>query len=159
MTPWTSPTPTTVQPIIGVAFAQMIGGPNQLYLHNVRPASNVDELSGVEGLMPKFARRRSAPANHQVVSDEVDAEMYDGSDSGISSMKGLAEWLKEEKDESKDEPLTRLRELSAFALCGFGQFDAPLGIGVYNKERRASLLRQGLTERGRLRGRGVRLPV
>ena len=74
-------------------------------------------------------------------------------------MRGLAAWLKAEKDESKDEPWARLNELSTFDLCGFGQFDASLGVGVYNKDRRASLLRKGLTERDRLRDRGARVPV
>ena len=49
-------------------------------------------------------------------------------------------------------------ELSTFALCGFGQFDAKLVIGVYNKERKATLQRQGLAERDRLWGRGARVP-
>ena len=77
MTPWISPAPTTTQPIIGCASAQILGGGNNQTLNNIRPASNVDELSGVDGLMPKFARRRSSPATHQAVSGEVDAEMYD----------------------------------------------------------------------------------
>ena len=67
--------------------------------------------------------------------------------------------MKAEKDESKDEPWTRLNELSTFALCGFGQFEASLGVGVYNKERKASLLRQGLTERDRLWDQGIRAPI
>ena len=48
MTPRVVPVQTTVRPIIGCAAAQMFGGSNRLPLHNVRPASNVDELSGVE---------------------------------------------------------------------------------------------------------------
>ena len=74
-------------------------------------------------------------------------------------MKGLAAWLKAEKDENKDEPWARLNGLATFDLCGFRQFEASLGVGVYNKERRASLLIQGLTERDRLWDSGIRVPI
>ena len=158
MTPWITPNLSSCQPIIGCAAKQMVSGPVPLQLKNSRPASNIDELSGVEGLMPKFVRRRSAPASHQVVTDEIDAEMYDA-DPEITSMRGLADFLKAEKEEGKDEPWTRLNELATFALCGFGQFNAVLAVGVYNKERKASLLRQGLTERDRLWDRGIRVPI
>ena len=48
MTPWTSSVHTTTQPVIGCAPAQMIGGASLMMPNNIRPASNVDELSGVE---------------------------------------------------------------------------------------------------------------
>ena len=156
MTPRGTSTRTTTQPVIGCASKQMVGGPQ---LHNIRPHSNIDELSGVEGLMPQFARRRSAPASHQVVTGDIDYEMYDTGESDIHSINNFAAWVKAEKDESKDEPWTRLNELSTFALCGFGQFEASLGVGVYNKERKESLLRQGLAERDRLWGQGIRVPI
>ena len=65
--------------------------------HNERPSSNIDELSGVEGSMPKFARRRSPPSTHQVVTDEVDAEMYDKADADVSSIKCLTSWMRERR--------------------------------------------------------------
>ena len=83
-----------MQPAIGCASKQIIGGSSPLSLHNIRPPSNIDELSGAEGLMPQFVRRRSAPATHQVVTDEIDAEMYDTGDMDGTSMKSLAAPIK-----------------------------------------------------------------
>ena len=154
--PWTTVTKEKVNPSMGCAAKQMRGGQP---MGNVLPASNIDELSGVEGLMPQFSRRRSAPSTHQVVTGEVDVEMYDKHDQDVTSSKGLSSWLKGEKDDSKEEPWARLNELATFALCGFGQFSATLGVGVYNNERRTTLLRQGMTDRDRLWDRGIRVPI
>ena len=109
--------------------------------------------------MPQFVRRRSAPAAHQVITDEVDAGMYESKPGEVSDMRELASLLKAGKEDNKDEPWARLNELSTFALFGFGQFDAKLAIGVYNKERRSTLQRQGLAERDRLWDRGVKVPI
>ena len=155
-TPWPTASVEVTQPKIGSASVQMM---DKVSRNNVKPASNIDELSGVETLLPKFIRRRSAPATHQVVTDEVDFEMYDKVDRDASSLEDLSVWLKGEKGDSKEEPWTRLNELACFALCGFGQFNATLGIGVFNKERRSTLIRQGLTDRDRLWGGGVRVPI
>ena len=123
------------QPVIGQALCQMPGQSSSANIVNITPSKRLDDLEGVEQLMPQFVRRRSAPAAHQVITDEVDAEMYESKPVEISDMRELASLLKAEKDDSKGEPRTRLNELSTFALCGFGQFDAKLAIGVYNKER------------------------
>ena len=153
--------PTTpvcpVQHAIGNAASQILGLSPQS--HNMIPASAIDELSGVDGPMPRFIRRRSAPVGHCVVSDCVDAEMYDKGEKDITDMKDLSIWLKAGKENTKDEPWTRLTELSCFGLCGFGQFDSTLAIGVYNKDSRTALLRQGATERERMWDLGARAPV
>ena len=145
-----------IQPLIGKAAAQMISGSVQL--RNLIAPSQIDELSGVEGLMPRFIRRMSAPAGHYVATDEVDAEMYDKGEKDILNVKDISTWLKAEKDETKDELWTRLADLARFSLCGFGKFDSSLAIGVYNKDRRTTLLRQGGTERERLWDLGARVP-
>ena len=128
-------------------------------ISNITEASNLDDIAGVSGLMPRFIRRSSVPAGRQVVSDEVDAEMYDKADGDILSFKDLSSWLKSEKDENKDEPWARLNELATFAMCGHGQYSASLAVGVYGKETKSTLQRQGLTERDRLRGQGVRVHI
>ena len=148
-----------LQPIIGQASDQMPSQSSQPKISNVIPPSNLDDFEGVEGLMPKFVRRRSAPAAHQVITDEVDAEMYERGPGDVSDLRELASLIKAEKEDNKDEPWTRLNELATFALCGFGQFNAKLAVGVYNKERKATLQRQGLSERDRLWDLGVRVPV
>ena len=62
--------------------------------------------------------------------------------SEVSDLKELASMIKAEKEDSKGESWTRLNELSTFPLCGFGQFNATLAIGVYTKERKSTLKRQ-----------------
>ena len=85
--------------------------------------------------------------------------MYDKIDGAVLSSEDLSSCAKTEKGESKDEPWTRLNELDTFSLCGFGRFPAALALGMYNKERKDTLQRQGLTERDRLWDQGVRVPV
>ena len=153
------PTEIAHQPQVGVAAEQMPGLEQRPLIANITVASNLDDLDGVEGLMPRFIRRRSAPAGHQVVSDEVDAEMYEKADGDILRFKDLSAWSESEKDENKDDPWTRLNESATFAMCGFVQFSASLAVGVYSKERKSTLLRQGLTERDMLRDQGARAPI
>ena len=74
-------------------------------------------------------------------------------------MRDLASWLKAGKDENKDEPWARLAALSRFALCGFGQFDATMSLGVYNKKRKNTTIRPGTDDKERLRGLGMRALV
>ena len=107
-------------PRVGAAADQMPGLSTRPLVSNLIEASNLDDLAGVEGIMPRFIRRKSAPAGHQVASGEIDSEMYDRLDGDIMNLKDLSSWLKAEKDEGKDEPWTRLGELATFALCGFG---------------------------------------
>ena len=149
------------QPVLGQASFQMPGQSTHVNIVNITPSKRLGDLEGLEQLMPQFVRRRSAPASHQVITDEVDAEMFESKSGEISDMRELASLLKAEKEDNKDEPWAMLNELSTFALCGFGQFEAKLGIGVYNKVRRSTLQRQGLTERerDRLWDRGVRVPI
>ena len=93
--------------------------PTQTGLHsahksNVGTASNLDDLAGVEGLMPKFARRRTAPAAHQVITDEVGAEMYDLSEGDVANFKDSDSRMQAGEEESKDDPWGRLNDLSTF---------------------------------------------
>ena len=91
-------------------------------IRNVTPPSAIDQLTGAEGVIPKFISRRSAPAAHQVVSDEVDAETFAKIDTESCSMKALSSWIMAEKDEGGGgEPWARLNELSTCPLCGIGQ--------------------------------------
>ena len=85
-------TTTDAQPAIGQESEQMPG-------QNAHP-SNFGDLAGVEGLMPKFVRRRSAPASHQVINDEVDAAMYERGTGEVSDLGELASPLKAEKGDS-----------------------------------------------------------
>ena len=126
---------------------------------NVIPPPDIDQMSGLEGRTPILIKGRYSTATHQVVTDEVGAETFDDPESDIRSLNDLSAWAKREKEASEDEPWARLNELGTFALCRFGLRTAFLGIGVYNKERMASTLRQGLTERGRMWGIGVRVPI
>ena len=80
---------------IGLASGQMPDG-SSVFVNLIAP-SHIDEFSGVEGAMPRFIRRRSAPAGHAVFTDEVDAEMYDRSEKDILNMRDLSSWLKAEK--------------------------------------------------------------
>ena len=153
------PTCAIRQPVIGQAVCQMPGQSPTSVIVNITPSLRLDDLAGVEQLMPQFVRRRSAPSAHQVITDEVDAEMYESRAGEVSDLRELASLVKAEKEDSKDEPWARLNELSTFSLCGFGQLDAKLAIGVYNKERKATLQRQGLTEGDRLWDRGIRVPI
>ena len=153
------PSDCSLAPKVGVAAEQMRGLSQRPSIANFIESSNLDDLAGVVGLTPRFIQRRSAPAGHQVVSDEVDAEMYEKAECDILNFEDLPPWLKSEKDEIKDEPWTRLNELSTFDMCGFGQFSASLAVGVYNKERKSTLRRQCLTERAMLWDQGVRVPI
>ena len=85
-------------PKVGVEAEQMPGFSQRPLISNLIEASNLDDLAGVGGLMPRFIRRKSSPAGHHVVPDEVDAEMYDRSERDILNLKDLASWLKAEKD-------------------------------------------------------------
>ena len=62
---------------MGQAFAQATGQSAHPKIVNLIASTNLDDLAGVEGCMPKFARRRSAPYAHHVIADEVGAEMYE----------------------------------------------------------------------------------
>ena len=159
MTSGTTRSDAVLQPKLGIASGQMPGLNRTPLVSNLVEASNLDDLAGVEGLMPKLVRRRSAPSGHQVITEEVDSEMYDKTDGDILNMKELSFRLKTEKDENMGDPWARLGELATFAMCGFSQFPASLAVGVYSKEGKSTLQRQGLTGRDRLWGRGVRVPL
>ena len=74
-------------------------------------------------------------------------------------MKDFACWLKSGIEDSKYEPCARLTEMSCCALCGFGQLQYTLVVGVYNKDRKITLLLQGTSGKERLRDLGARIPV
>ena len=158
----TSPSQNTrIRPIVGKAALQM---PNQTGMQpvatsNIRPSSNMGDLAGIEGLMPKFARRRSEPKALHVPTDAFDAEMMGRSEGDVVNFKNLDTRAKSEKEENKGEHWTMINELATLALCVFGQFGGPLAIGVYIMERSATLRRQGKTERDRLWGKGIRAPI
>ena len=107
---------------MGVAAEQMPGLWVKHLISNIIESSNLDGPAGVEGLMPRFIRRRSATSGHQVAPDEIDAEMYEKPDGVILSFKDLPSWLKTEKGESKDEPWARLNELATFPCAASGSF-------------------------------------
>ena len=49
-------------PKVGVAAEQMPGFSQRPLIPNLIESSNLDDLAGVEGLMPRFIRRKSVPA-------------------------------------------------------------------------------------------------
>ena len=55
-------------------------------------------------------------------------------------------------DGEKEETWNRLNELPAFALVGFGCFSVRIGAGAYNRERKATIARQSVTDRDALWG-------
>ena len=75
---------------MGRAEVQMPGQSAHPKIANLRASSNLADLAGVGFLAPKFARRRSAPTNHQVITDEVDAEKYDRADGAKMRLQDLA---------------------------------------------------------------------
>ena len=85
--------------------------------------------------------------------------MYDTAESDIVAVKEFPNRTKGGEEEGRDEPWARLSEMPTFALCGFGQFNAVLGIVFYNKEDKYSLSRQRITERDRLWDMGCRVPI
>ena len=62
--------------------------------------------------------------------------MYERGMGEVSDLGELPSLIKAEKEDSKDEPWTRLNDLSMFAHCGFGQFNETLAIGVYSKKKK-----------------------
>ena len=96
-----------LQPVIGQASYQTPGRLEHDHIANVTPARHLDDLDGVESLMPQFVRRRSATAAHQAVTDEVDAEMYESRTVEVSYLWELASLLKAEKEDSKDETMDK----------------------------------------------------
>ena len=49
--------------------------------------------------------------------------------------------------------------MTGFPLGGFGFFKTRLGVGTYNRERKATILRQFDTEKDALWGGGIRVPI
>ena len=121
----------------------------------------------MDSFYPDFLRKRIAPARHDVVADEVDKELLlSGPDStglgrefdGLSA--GIRDFLKNKNETgAKDETWARLTEMTGFSLGGFGFFKTRLVMGTYNRERKATILRQFTTDMDALRGGGLRAPI
>lgn len=179
--PVVSPPPTIVQGFVaptidsvGLSLApSLLVGPStgrSTSLTHITQAVAPSQ-SGMSAFYQDFLRRRMTPARHEVVADEVDKELLTESLvpgtqglRGISDSSGLSaeirDFLKHKtENEDKEETWTRLTELAAFSLGGFGFFQTRLGSGAYNRERKATVLRQFATEKDALWGAGVRVPV
>ena len=59
----------------------------------------------------------------------------------------------------KDETWNRLTEMTGFSLVGFGFFKTRLGMGTYNRERNATILRKFNSGKEALRGSVLRVPI
>ena len=59
----------------------------------------------------------------------------------------------------KDETRTRLTEMTGFPMGGFGFPKTRLGIGTYNRERKATILRQFAADKDSVWGGGLRVPI
>ena len=116
--------------MIGNASEQTPGRNSAPLIANMAPPSDVDDLSGVAGLAPRYALRRSAHAAHHWITDDVDAEMFGMLGPGIMNFRGAPSWVKTEKEEGGDEPAARLNELAKFDLFGFSQFYSMIAVDV-----------------------------
>ena len=73
---------------------------------------------------------------------------------------GIREFLKSRRENGyEEETCARMSEMAGFSLGGFGFFSARLGVGAYNRERKATILRQFVTEKDSLRIVGLRPPI
>ena len=106
------------------------------------------------GLMyPDFLRKRAVPDRHMVVLGEVDHGLLMESDkdrlAGLSPHGDIGALLKlkSDKHDEKEDTWDKLTELSLFALSGFGFFETKLGTGTYNREKKASVIRQSQTDK------------
>ena len=63
------------------------------------------------------------------------------------------------KNAEKEETWNRLNELTCFELAGFGFSQTPLGVRKYNREKKASIPRQGISDRDRFWDAGIRAPI
>lgn len=103
-------------------------------------------------------------------ADEVDKELLtDTATNGLPQGRGITDssglsaeirdFLKLKiENEEKEETCDRLTDRTAFSIGGFGFFQTRLGIGAYNLERKATIIRQFDTEKGALREAGLRAP-
>ena len=112
---------------------------------------------------PSFLKRHGSTSRHQVVADEVDRELMldvGGEDPlpGESDLSALIA-MEKENDDEKEDVWNRLTEMTTFAMAGFGFFKTSLGTGAYKRERRASSLRQGITNKDRFWGSGLRVTI
>ena len=102
-----------------------------------------------------------------MVAEEVDKELpsssrdhvYGGREfTGLSA--DIRDFLKNKDDSSaKDDTWARLTEMAGFSLGGFGFFKTRLGMGTYNRERKADILRKFTTDKDALWGGGLRGPI
>ena len=108
-----------------------------------------------------------ATARHDVVAEEVDKELSanvrdtDGMGREFSGLSAEIRGFLKNIDGSnpKDETCNRMTEMAGFSLGGFGFFKTRLGMGTYNRERKATSLRQFNTDKDALRGGGLRVPI
>ena len=114
---------------------------------------------------PSFLRNRIVPDRHAVATDEADHDSIQEQERatvsdkiGASDLGSLLK-LKRDKEEEKEEAWNRLGEMACFALSGFGFFETSLGTGAYSREKKASILRQGITDKDRYWDAGLRVPI
>ena len=129
--------------------------PTRLLRNADPPSSSTDKLRNQ--LLPGFLRRNSVPSRHQAVAHQVGHEIVMREHPSNQLMGGLVGFRKDKEGE-KDETLNRLNELTPFALCGFGFFQTRIGTWTYNKERKATTVRQAFAEKGRFWELGLREP-
>ena len=154
---------------LGSAPALVVGPVSQRSssLTHVAP-STAPPQGALANFYPDFLKKRATPARHSVVAEQVDKELLlPATDpvGGGREFSGLPEEIREfikttkDGNTGKDETWTRLTEMEGFSLGGFGFSQARLGMGTYNRERNATILRQFSTDKDALRGGGLRVPV
>ena len=154
---------------LGSAPALVVGPISQRSssLTHVAP-STAPPQGALANFYPDFLRKRVTPARHSVVADQVDKELLLTATEpvvGGREFSGLSEEIREfikttkEGNTGKDETWTRLTEMTGFSLGGFGFFQTRLGMGTYNRERKATILRQFATDKDALWDSGLRVPI
>ena len=154
---------------LGSAPALVVGPISQRSSSLTHVAPSTAPLQGdLANFYPDFLKKRATPARHSAVADQVDKELLltaTEPGAGGREFSGLSEEIREfikttkEGNTGKDETWTRLTEMTGFSLGGFGFFQTRLGMGTYNRERKATILRQFATDKDALRDGGLRVPI
>ena len=112
-------------------------------LTHVAPPGN-PPVGSLTYAYPDFLRKRTTPARHDVVAEEVDKELLvrardtDGMGRELSGLTAeIRDFLKNNDGPgSKEETWARLAEMAGFPLSGFGFFSTRLGMGpIIGSER------------------------
>ena len=102
-----------------------------------------------------------------MAAEEVDKElMVTARDRGFanSEYEGLSAEIRaflKNKNETgtKGDTWALIAEMAGFSMGGFGFFKTRLGMGAYNRERKATILRQFIADKDALWGGGLRFPI